>query len=293
MTPAVPNLRLLDQAPVSRELDLASELFHRINRIIPDGQQLLTVPPQCKVRDAVALMRRHGYSQLPVIENGEVLGVFSYRSLAVEAARATLDECTKQKCAPGDLNVDEFLEQFDFARVTEEMSRVFDAMDRDNGVLIGTPERLIGILTPMDFLRYLYQVASPFVFVSEIEMALRALIRVALGPEQLADAARRCLRSLYKDREDRIPTSLEDMTFDNYQLLVAHEESWPAFEPVLGGTRTRTSAKLKDIGTIRNDVFHFKREITMRDHEVLAGHRNWLLSKVKQAESHRKSEGQP
>ena len=59
-------------------------------------------------------------------------------------------------CAPGDLTVDEFLEQFEFARVTEEMNRVFDAMDRDNGVLIGSPERLIGVLTPMDFLRYLH-----------------------------------------------------------------------------------------------------------------------------------------
>ncbi|MFZ0928026.1 MAG: hypothetical protein WAN11_05475, partial [Syntrophobacteraceae bacterium] len=67
---------------------------------------------------------------------------------------------TRQESTPGDLRVDEFLEQFEFARVTEEMSRVFDAMDRDDGVLIGTPERLVGILTPMDFLRYLYQVAS-------------------------------------------------------------------------------------------------------------------------------------
>jgi hypothetical protein len=50
------------------------------------------------------------------------------------------------------------------------MSRVFDAMDRDNGVLIGTPERLIGVFTPMDCLRYLYSLASPFVMVSEIEL---------------------------------------------------------------------------------------------------------------------------
>jgi len=75
----------------------------------------------------------------------------------------TLDEWTRQKCSPGDLSVDEFLEQFEFARVTEEMNRVFDAMDRDNGILVGVPERLIGVLTPMDFLRYLYKVASPFV----------------------------------------------------------------------------------------------------------------------------------
>jgi predicted transcriptional regulator len=292
MSSSQPNLRLLDEAPLSRELDLATEVFHRINRIIPQNQRLLTVPPHCKVRDAVAQMRKLGYSQIPVVEHGEVLGVFSYRSFAVEAAHSTLDDFNKQKCAPGDLNVDEYLEQFEFARVTEEMSKVFDAMDRDNGVLIGTPEHLIGILTPMDFLRYLYQVASPFVLVSEIELALRVLIRIAMRPEDVAEAAQRCLRSLYKGREDKIPSLLEDMTFDNYQSLVAHEETWPKFEPLLGGTRTRASAKLKDINAIRNVLFHFKRDITVQDHEVLAGHRNWLLSKVKQAESLRKPEAQ-
>ncbi len=88
-------------------------------------------------------MRKHGYSQFPVVENGEVLGVFSFRSFANEASNVTLEDCIKQKCTPGDLHVDEFLEDFKFARVTEEMSSVFEAMDKDNGILIGTPERVI------------------------------------------------------------------------------------------------------------------------------------------------------
>jgi hypothetical protein len=68
--------------------------------------------------------------------------------------------------------------------------------------------------------------------------------------------------------EDKVPSSLEDMTFDNYQTLISHGENWKEFEPVFGGNRTRTSGKLKEIGGIRNDLFHFKREITMLDHET-------------------------
>jgi CBS domain-containing protein len=152
MASSISNLRILDQSSLAKELDLASELFHRINRIIPPDQVILTIPPDRRVRDAVVLMRNHGYSQIPVVNDGAVLGVFSFRSFAQGAANANLDEWMKQRCAPGDLAVDEFLEQFEFARVTEEFGRAFDAMDRDNGILIGTPERLIGILTPMDFL---------------------------------------------------------------------------------------------------------------------------------------------
>ena len=67
MTTSIPNLRVLDQSNVAKELDLASELFHRINRIIPEEQSVLTIPPGCRVRDAIALMRKHGYSQAPEI----------------------------------------------------------------------------------------------------------------------------------------------------------------------------------------------------------------------------------
>jgi predicted transcriptional regulator len=292
MATSITNLRLLDRSAASRELDLASELFHRINRIIPEDQKILSVVPGCRVRDAVKSMREHGYSQVPVVESGEVLGVFSYRSFAQQAAKVGLDVWMRQKCAPGDLPVDEFLEQFEFARVTEEMSHVFDAMDRDNGVLIGTPERLIGVLTPMDFLRYLHRVASPFVMVSEIELALRALIAIALTPEQIVEVSRRCLAEAYGG-EGEVPTSLAEMTFDNYQVIVSRGESWPILEPVFGGTRIRASAKLKEVGAIRNDLFHFKREMKSEDHETLALLRNWLLNKIKPAEAHRKMEVRP
>ena len=124
------------------------------------------------------------------------------------------------------------------------MSQVFDAMDRDNGVLIGTPERLIGVLTPMDFLRYLYRVASPFVMVSEIELALRALIEIALVPEQIAMAARRCLSHAYHG-EENVPILLGEMTFDNYRVLVSHSDTWQLLEPVFGGARTKGERKIE------------------------------------------------
>jgi CBS domain-containing protein len=286
----LPNLKVLDQGHLSTELDLVTELFHRINRIIPENQKLLTIPPETPAREAISLLRRHGYSQVPVVAGGEVLGVFSHRSFAHKAASCTCQEIVQQKCAPGDLAVEECLERFEFARVTEEMRQVFDAMDRDNGVLIGSPEQLQGILTPMDFLRYLYRVASPFVMISEVELALRALIRLAATQEELEVCANRALAQLYG--KENVPKTLEAMTFDNYKAIISHGENWPRFEPILGGNRTRVSAKLKQLCDLRNDLFHFKREINLQDHEVLQEHRNWLLLKAKQADVRRRAGGQ-
>jgi len=282
MSGAAPNLRVLDRSSAVKELDLASELFHRINRILPPNQILLTADPSERVRDVIGKMDAHGYSQIPIVRNGEVLGVFSYRSFARAAGIATLDRFNKDRCAPGDLPVDEFIEQFEFARVTEELPRVFDAIDRDNGILVGTPEKLVGILTPMDFLRYLYSVAGPFVLVSEIELAVRALIRQVLAPDEINSSAQRLLVSAYGTPE-KVPGVLEEMSFDNYRMLLTHGDTWPAFEPLLGGTPARVAGKLKEVGAIRNDLFHFKRTITLDDHQTLALHRNWFLNKIKQA----------
>jgi predicted transcriptional regulator len=282
MTGSVRKLRLLDDSTAFDESDLVSELFHQINRIIPIEQTVLKVSPDCLVRDAIGLMLKHGFTQLPVVSNNEVLGVFTYRAFAKEAASLDLDEMKQQRCAPGDLHVDEFLEQFSFARVTEEIVSVFESLDRDDAILVSTPTNLIGVLTPMDFLKYLYRVASPFVLISEIELSLRTLIRHALKDESMLEAAaKRSLLSIYKT-EERIPKSLEEMTFDNYQVMVSHGENWELFEVVLGNSRNRVCAKLTEIRNLRNDIFHFKREITMADHQTLAAHRDWLLSKVKQ-----------
>lgn len=126
--------------------------------------------------------------------------------------------------------------------------------------------------------------------VSEIELALRALIRVVMDDEQLSTAAHRALSNVYG--QNNVPGSLEDMTFDNYQAIISNGDNWEQFSRVFGGNRLLTAGKLKQIGSIRNDLFHFKREITVEDHETLAGHRDWLLGKVKQAERIRR-EGSP
>ena len=90
-----------------------------------------------------------------------------------------------------------------------------------------------------------------------------------MNPEQIALASQRALAQVYGGI-DNVPITLEDMTFDNYRSLISNGNNWPHFEAIFGGVRTRTSAKLKEIGDLRNDLFHFKREILVQDHLTLA-----------------------
>jgi hypothetical protein len=278
------NLKILDDPPFREIPDLVNDVFHRINRVLPEDQEPLTIGPAILARVAIGLMNQHGYSQLPIVSaSGSVLGVFSYRSFAAKAGLASLGSIQSDRCAPGDLPVDEYLEVFQFARVSDDLQSVFPSMDADNGILIGSPTRLQGVLTPMDFLRYLYQVASPFVHLSEIELALRELIMAAVTSDQLEACIQQSLTKAYT--QSPLPKGVKEMTFDNYKTLISDGRNWELFHPVFGGIRQRTAAKLEEIRELRNDVFHFKRDLNEEDRTILKAHRDWILLKAKIAET--------
>lgn len=151
-------------------------------------------------------------------------------------------------------------------------------------MVVGEPNRLQGIVTAMDILRYLYGIASPFVLLAEIELALRALIQLAVDSETLAACAKECI----KDRpQDQVPTRLEDMTFNDYVQIIGDGRAWDHFQTFMGGNRVRARAKLEQLRDLRNVVFHFKHKITVEEYETLAAGREWMLLKARAAEGRR------
>jgi CBS domain-containing protein len=252
-----------------------TELFHRVNKLLPEAQELLTVSPDTSAGDALELMLAHNYSQLPVVSGNQVLGTFTFRSFA----RGALDVRT-ERTDPLDLPVDEFVEQATTVHVTSELNSVFDALDADGAVLVGLPERLDGIVTAVDALRYLYDLAEQFVQLQEIEQGLRAVIMRAVDEDGLQQCIVQSLGKLYEGREDKMPKTVTDMTFAEYVSVIGDRQNWERFEPLLGSERQRVRTRLQRVGDLRNDVFHFRRELTAEDRRELVASRNWVLRKV-------------
>jgi CBS domain-containing protein len=264
-------------------------MFHRLNSVLPVDQKIVSAAPDMLAVEALGLMREHQFSQLPVVVGREVLGIFSYRTFAEAVVTIGKAASKSQKFNPLELLVEDCLEKPTFARVTDEFIEWFDFIDRYDSVLVGEPNRLQGIVTAMDILRYLYGVASPFVLIAEIELALRALIQLAVAPETLAACAKECLKDKYKDP---LPTRLEDMTFNDYVQIIGDGRNWNHFQSFMGGNRVRTRAKLEQLGDLRNVIFHFKREITLEEYDTLAAGREWMLVKARAAEARREEEKQ-
>jgi predicted transcriptional regulator len=266
------------KAASNQETESSVTSFHRVQSLIPDEQQLATIAPETRVADALALMQKNHFSQLPVIAGRAVLGIFSYRSFSQKAL-------AKQKVTKewlGELPVEDFLEEFEFVHSAEDWNRVRRYLNQDDAFFVGHRDKLDGMVTTMDVLDYFADVANPFIMLAEIELSLRQIIHTCLDGETLPAAIKKSLTHTYGQRE--IPSALNEMTFDNYVQIISNSENWPHFEKMFGvGDRTRkqTNQKLKQLGDWRNITFHFKRRLQPWELDTLAEYREWLQRRVR------------
>jgi CBS domain-containing protein len=256
--------------------------FHDIGSIFPGEVRVETIPPNMKVGDALRLMLEKRFSQLPVVEDGEVLGVFSLWSLA---HHLSLSPGLKGSVVLQELGVADVMEEIPRVNVNDSIHSVLQLLERHEALLVDSPHGLQAVLTSSDVLRYFYQVARPYILLQEIEIALREIIEACAPGEKLKEIAQRALANAYEKRTGKPPEELREMTFDDYRSIIVCKDNWPLFG-TLGQNRDLISAKLASIGRIRNEVFHFRSEISVLDYQTLANAREWLLSKLRRVQAH-------
>jgi len=217
-----------------------------------------------------------------------VLGVFSHRSYAKSIVTQSKKASPSKPFDPLSLTVgDSMTEVPRFARVTDLFTQWFDDLDKHDFLLVGDPARLQAIVTASDLVQYLYRVASPYVLVADCELSLRAIIRLVISEEMIADFARQNLTNSYRD--GKAPTVLRDMTLNDYIRIVT-DGRWTHFEPVFGRNRDNTRSRLERFRDLRNQLYHHRGDVSPEEHESLADDRAWLRAKLDIAENRHKTE---
>ncbi len=256
--------------------------FHDVGSVFPGEVNVVSVAPETPAGDALRLMLEKRFSQLPVVENGEVLGVFSLWSLT---QHLVLSPGIKVEAVLKDMEVGDLMEQLPRITVKESLYSILHLLDRNDAVLVDSPHGLQAVATPSDVLRYFYKVARPFILLQEIELALRNLIEICAPNEELTTCIDRALAKSYQARNRPVPATLFEMTFEDYRTIITCSANWPVFEGLLGHNRDLVSAKLERLREIRNEVFHFRSDISLLDHQHLTTSRDWLLGKLRRAQS--------
>lgn len=252
------------------------KLFHLVMEALPGEQELSRISPETKVKTALEIMKEHRFSQLPVVSGKSVLGVFSFRSLSV--GLLTLPK--KNFSDVLNLNVEDFIEDFRFVSITDKLTDLLDEFELMDGVLVGSEGKLQGILTSTDALSYFYRVASPYVMLCEIELAIRELIRKSVTQEELSICIEKSLKQHYEITNGVVPRSLEEMTLFDYLMILRREDTWQKFSRAFGGNRHLAYTRLEPLPNLRNDIFHFRRSLDQEDFTKLSDARDWLLKRV-------------
>jgi CBS domain-containing protein len=232
----------------------ATEPAFRVSRLLAASTKPLSVRPDCTLREAVTLMLRHDFSQLPVMTNErDVKGVVSWDSIAPKLVLRddrvqVVRDCMKQP--------HEVLS-------TDSLFRVIGRIIEHSYVLVRGEDRTIsGIVTTTDLSLQFQQLSEPFLLLSEIENHIRLLIDGKFTADEfnsvkeLADT-------------DRIIETVADLTFGEYIRLLEKPENWD--KTLIQVDRKVFVKELDKVRLIRNDVMHFDPDgITLEDHRLLS-----------------------
>jgi CBS domain-containing protein len=246
--------------------------FFRVAKLVPPDQDVVSVAPGTSVGAAIHLMRSRGFSQLPVLAGGTVIGVFSFRSLAAGL------HTVRRNDDPLEAHVEDFVEDLAFVRAGDEVGEILAHLDRDGAVLIGDEQNLVAVATTSDVTSLLWEATRPFVLLQDIELAIRDLMRSACPSS--TEMSKRI------GAADKTPAAdgsarLEDLTMSGLLSVLLNGPNFgQCFSLTFGTNRDLVKSQLEPTREIRNKVFHFRDDVTAEELNTLIAARKWLLRKV-------------
>ena len=264
----------LSDAGVESTALSTTELFLRVNSVIPEAQELQSIEPGSPCSDGLELLAKNAFSQAPIVRGKQVIGLFSYRSFSRAAAGLAGSK-------PGDVPVEEAMEDPVWVRATDELGPLMEVFDARDAVLVGDEDDLQAIVTGMDVLRRLDALTEPFVRLRGIELALRQLVDAATDVATLARLAREALASEFADRVDDPPTKTEDMTLGQLTGVVLYGPSWQHMKTTLGANRSSATTHLTGLSSLRNDVLHFRRQVDKDELGRIKTTSDWLRTRMR------------
>lgn len=239
--------------------------FGPVRDLLPKEQVVERVRHDEAVGSAIERMADHEYSQLPVERDGQVIGLFSWRSFGKKASSHL------PASSPKELLVETCLVDAQFISPEAFIDTGIDWTEVDC-VLVGSPGEVLGLLAIYDVVGRLQDFGEAFFLIHETEHLLRAMIAEAVSDTRLA----KMLASMSVPPNYPRPKALTDLTFSMYGGLACSKSRWAEFAPMFFGERAAMKESINEIADLRNTVFHFKRPVTASDVDTLRRFRDKL-----------------
>lgn len=200
---------------------------------------VVTITKNHTVNEAITLMIKNDYSQLPVAQNRATKGyMISWRSIG--KARTRNQDC-------------EFVRDcMEKVRTINQDAPLLDAVDRivrNEVVVVLRHGKITGLVTTTDLSEQYHEYAEPFLLLEEIEERIRQILDEKLTIDDLRDAK-------HGDGDEREIDDASSLTFGEYVRLLQLPDSWEKLDVSID---QKMFVKLLDeVRVIRNEVMHFR-----------------------------------
>ena len=213
--------------------------------------EVVTVTRDTPLKAATTTLLLRDYSQLPVVNNNAVVGLFRWKSYGEANALGRSCERVGQCMAEAPLTVSP----------NDSLLDVVPRIAAGDVALVVHHSKLQGIITTSDLSVQFLRTIRPFVLLESIENGLRALAKPILNPEDIATISSR------PSRFSKPVNDLRELTLGQLLDLFTAPDVWERL-------RTTADAKafrehLDQVRVVRNAVMHFRGDDVTAEHLLL------------------------
>jgi CBS domain-containing protein len=250
-------------------------MLFAIRQLLEGRPAPLCVPQNTRIRDALQLMMRHGYSQLPVVEDdGDLLGIISNKTIAhtyfLLGGQVALLELTVDHCL---MRVDPLTPDDDLFEACEKLR------DEESALVIVEGRKPVGLLTAGDLTDFFRHRSEDLIRIEDIEVTLRLRARDAFPDDAEMDHA--LLLALGPDPQDptRPKKHFNHLSMGDLLHLITHEENWPRFNGMFEPIELFTSL-MDRVRQVRNILAHFRGNADQIQDTTLKYAVDWLATRA-------------
>jgi CBS domain-containing protein len=244
-----------------------------VSELLQNKDPILSIKRDTKVRDALSLMVKNDFSQLPIVdENSDLVGIITEQSIISTYFHTT------GMVSILDLDVGHCQTKPDIVDKDADIFEVFDLLENTYAIVIVDQDKPIGILTAYDTTHFLRDLSEGLILVEDIEVTLRHYIEALYPNENSLDAA--LMHAFRAHRQDTTRPAKEyaELSFGDHIQLITTEKNWGKFSKYFE-PKEMFLQLMNQVGQIRNQLAHFRGRIEPIQYDALLRARDWLSSR--------------
>ncbi len=254
---------------------------YSVEHLLEDQGNVVVIQKTDTITTALDLMVENDFSQLPVVdENGQLLGMVTYESI-MRAARSFDTKLDK-------LSIPDAMVNVPFHYREDDLFDLLDELKVTNAVVIVEPKRyVVGIVTSYDASRFLRNRTEDLMHVEDIEFIIKELIKRTYANQRVnrleATAADTSVQRSKQSGSKNVKP-FEELNLGDYINLLMSKDIWKFCASILNIEKESLYELLVRVRQTRNDLAHFRSEISPRSRDELKYCANWLRSRYQEYE---------